>query len=628
MRSKQIMDDVDDRALAFTSEEGRELFRGVLDDPASVELLLSRTQGWVGGLQIIRHALEADKRLRSEDIEKIITEAEAEIFSYFAEKVYRAKPPEVRALLARAALPERITLEIIRDALALDVTDEEIRLMVRENIFLSRVASEADTFIFHPLFRDFLRRQLESELGARECAAIRTRLARYYEAREEWDPSLENFFKAGDEPGAARALLCAERQMIAGGLTLTAGNYFPRFRSETLDTYPQLYNLMGDMRLIEGNSPDAESMFRAALRASARSLDPLVRAAALAGLAHVAARNHNFKDAIRQAKEAARLAPESATALNARIKNVIGAVTAFEGRYTEANLLMEEALRLAHEAGEVRLVRTISHNLALPAYMEGDFRRALRFFSRSPISHSESSQLHPDSIALYLNRAAVYTARGELELAARDLDSAEEIAGVFNLRSYIPSILESRGNLARERRQFAESDQLYERAVVECRRVDADPVKTDLYYERALLDLRRGESSRALGLIDLMIADRQESGRDIEEALARQLRGRILLEMGDERAIADADSSEPLLRRLQCNYYLAIGCYLRARALAGRDQDGGRRAMIEFLSLAERFDYSYFIAVEESYHAALDDLCRQYSVKSEWAKNCRAIIFS
>ena len=99
------------------------------------------------------------------------------------------------------------------------------------------------------------------------------------------------------------------------------------------------------------------------------------------------------------------------------------------------------------------------------------------------------------------------------------------------------------------------------------------------------------------------------------------MRGRILLERSADRAIADIDSSEPLLRRLHCNYYLAIGCYLRARALADRDTEGGRRALVEFFSLAERFDYSYFIEVEESYCPALDDLCRRYSVTSEWARN-------
>ncbi|HWP42574.1 MAG TPA: hypothetical protein VNO14_05020, partial [Blastocatellia bacterium] len=243
----------------------------------------------------------------------------------------------------------------------------------------------------------------------------------------------------------------------------------------------------------------------------------------------------------------------------------------------------------------------------------------LRYFSRTPISQAGSSQLHPDSIALYLNRTAVYTARGEIEMAELDLLSAEEIATVFNLRGYIPSILESRGNLARERRQFSEADALYRSAEREYLRLDADPVKTDLYYERALLELRRGDPDRALGLINLMIADRQEYGHYIEEALARQMRGRVLLEISPESALADADSSEPLMRRLQCNYYLAIGCYLRARALAGRDLQEGRRAMIEFFWLARRFDYSYFVAVEEYYYSGFGDLCREYGVISERA---------
>ena len=115
-----------------------------------------------------------------------------------------------------------------------------------------------------------------------------------------------------------------------------------------------------------------------------------------------------------------------------------------------------------------------------------------------------------------------------------------------------------------------------------------------------------------------MIADRKESNREIEEALARQMRGRILLEVKRERALADADASEPLIRRLKYNYYLAIGCYLRARALAGRDFEGGRRALVEFFTLAERFDYRYFIACEESYSPALNELCRLYSVSSDW----------
>lgn len=623
MRSKQSMDQIDDRSLAFTRPEATELFFGVLDNTDRIDNLLARTQGWVAGLQIIRRALEADARLREQDIEEIITHSETEIFDYFAKKVYSAEPPGMRALLVRSALPERVTPEILKGAFALDVTSEQLQALVRENIFLSRVAASTDTFIYHYLFRDFLHKQLEEETTHEERTQMHKQLAHYYSERENWEPALHHFFNAGDEASAAEVLLVAQWQLLDSGLTTTVGQYFPRFRRETLDACPQLYNLMGDMRVIEGDTANAEAMFRTGLSTACRVNDRSAEAAALAGLAHTAARDHNFTNAIAYAEEAAaRTEPAVSTPhtlmLAARIKNVIGAVRVFEGRYNEASDMMEEALRLAHEAGDARLVRTISHNLALPAYMEGDFHAALRYFSRSPISDTKDSALHPDSIPLYLNRSSIYTAQGKLELAGRDLASAAELASVFNLRGFMPRIHEGRANIARERRQFDEADRLYSKAVKEYGSVDADPLKSDLYYERALLEMRRGNLDQALELISMMVVDREGSGREIEAALARQMRGRVMVAREDARAILEADASEPLLRRLQCNYYLAIGCYLRARALTGRDAEGGKRALIEFLSLAEAFDYSYFIACEESFHPALSDLCRLYSVKSDW----------
>jgi tetratricopeptide (TPR) repeat protein len=382
---------------------------------------------------------------------------------------------------------------------------------------------------------------------------------------------------------------------------------------------------MADMHVIECDTAKAEAMFERALDASRRSRDQATEAAALAGLAHVAARTHKFKEATLYAEQAEsralRMESSEATTLAARVKNVMGAVSAFEGRYTQANDLMEEALRLAHEAGDARMVRAISHNLALPAFMEGDFRAALRYFSRTPISDARGDagrQLHPDLVMLYVNRAAICTALGELVLAEQDLDKAAEVTALFNLRNYMPGIYEGRANIARERRQFDRADQLYASALDEYHSIEADPVAADLHYERALLEMRRGALDRALELIDVVVANRRESRREIEEAVARQLRGRILAARAPALALKEAEASEPLLRSLQCNYYLAIGCHLRARVLAGVDDEAGRRALVEFLSLAERFDYGYFLACEESYQPAINDLCRLYSVSSEW----------
>jgi tetratricopeptide (TPR) repeat protein len=252
--------------------------------------------------------------------------------------------------------------------------------------------------------------------------------------------------------------------------------------------------------------------------------------------------------------------------------------------------------------------------------MEGDFHAALSYFSRSPISEAPGARrsLHPDSLLLYLNRAAVYTALGKLENAERDLASADELAAVFSVRGFVPRIIEAKANIARERGDFDRADELYEAASREYLNTDSDPAKADLNYERTLLEMRRRKLDRALELIDAMVVERQQNGREIELALARQLRGRVLLERGDPRALEEANASEPLLRRLQCNYYLAIGCYLKARALFERDVEAGRLALCEFAELAERFDYGYFVATEERFHPSLAGLCRRYSFDSPW----------
>jgi ATP/maltotriose-dependent transcriptional regulator MalT len=596
----------------------------VLEDSETLDKLLDWTQGWVAGLQIIRKAAEADHSLHGQEIEEIITRSESEIFDYFADRVYRAEPLPMRELLIRSSLPSHLTYEVLNEALGLNVTAEKLQAAVRENVFLTRLAGENDTYVYHPLFQDFLRKQLREEVTPEQYRDMHCRLGHYYAARENWASALEHFFNGGDEASAARALLAAERPSLAVGLTHAVSSHLSRFGSETLDRHPQLYNLMGEIRIIEGDSKGAEALFQSALDAGRLGGDRAVETAALAGLAHTAVREHNFNEAIAHAEAAEQCAgladiPDSA-ALAARIKNVVGAVRVFEGRYTDANDLMEEALRLAHEAGDVRLVRSISHNLALPAFMEGDFYKALRYFSRSPISEAASARraLHPDSLLLYLNRAAVYTALGKLENAERDLASADELAAVFSVGGFIPRITEAKANIARERGAFDKADELYEIALREYLNTDSDPAKSDLTYERTLLELRRGNLDSALDLIDAMVAERKQDGREIELALARQMRGRVLLENGDPRAIDEATASEPLLRRLQCNYYLAISCYLKARALFGRDVEAGKMALSEFARLAEHFDYSYFVATEERFHPSLAGLCRRYSVDSPW----------
>ena len=623
LRSKQTLDQIDDRALAFIRSEACELFQNIFDGPEPIDRLLGWTQGWVAGLQIIRKALSYDQSLKQQEIEEIITHSQTEIFEYFARCVWNAEPQSRRDFLIRSSLADHLTSDVLNEALGLDISAEQLQIILRENVFLSRLAGESDVYIYHPLFRDYLRKQLKFEISEEQFRDIHFRLGRYYALREDWGLALHHFFEAGEELAAAATLLSAERALLTGGLTQTVSSYLPRFGLETLESYPQLHNIIGQVKVIEGNSSGADDSFRAALKGALRLNDRAAEAAALAGLAHSAVRGHDFSSASAYSEAAAHCIATSKisdrSAIEAQIKNVEGAIRVFEGRYTEANELMERALRLAHEVGDIRLVRSISHNLALPSFMEGDFHAALRCFSRSPISgDSRTRSLHPDSVLLYLNRAAVHTALGNLVLAETDLTNADELARLFNLRGFVSRIVEARANIAREERQFEKAEKLYSISLEEYRSAGVDPIKTDLSYERAFLELRRGDLDRALDFIEPMILDREQTQREIELALARQMCARVLVESSDPSALLEIDASEPLFRRLQCNYYLAISSYLRARVLSVRDFERGREAFSEFLSLAERFDYSYFARSEQYFHPVLFDLCKTYSISSAW----------
>lgn len=624
LRSKQTLDQIDERALAFTRSEASELFQNTFDGPDPIDRLLGWTQGWVAGLQIIRKALSYDQSLKQQEIEEIITHSQTEIFEYFARCVWNAEPQNRRDFLIRSSLADHLTSDVLNEALGLGISTEQLQIILRENVFLSRLAGESDVYIYHPLFRDFLRKQLKFEISEEQFCDIHHRLGQYYARRENWGLALHHFFEAGEELTAATTLLSAERALLTGGLTQTVSSYLPRFSLETLESFPQLHNIIGQVKIIEGNSSGADDSFRAALKGARRLNDRTAETAALAGLAHSAVRGHDFSSALAYSEAAAHCIAtgkiSDRSAIEAQIKNVQGAIRVFEGRYAEANELMERALRLAHEVGDIRLVRSISHNLALPSFMEGDFHAALRCFSRGPISGESRTRrsLHPDSVLLYLNRAAVHTALGNLAQAESDLTNADELARLFNLRGFVSRIIEARANIAREERQYETAEKLYSTSLEEYRSAGVDPIRTDLYYERALLELRRGDLDRALDFIEPMILDREQTQREIELALARQMCARVLVESSDPGALLEIDASEPLFRRLQCNYYLAISSYLRARVLSPRDVERGREAFSEFLRLAERFDYSYFARSEQYFHPILFDLCKTYSISSAW----------
>ena len=121
--------------------------------------------------------------------------------------------------------------------------------------------------------------------------------------------------------------------------------------------------------------------------------------------------------------------PESPAILEVRARVLLGlAAAGFEvsGRFDEAVALLNEARRLADDAGAEHLMVPIEGQRALLLLRRGDFRSALAVFDRAGEGLAAAAPY--DRMTLLLNRGSLHLERGGLTAALRDLEECGVLA--------------------------------------------------------------------------------------------------------------------------------------------------------------------------------------------------------
>lgn len=121
--------------------------------------------------------------------------------------------------------------------------------------------------------------------------------------------------------------------------------------------------------------------------------------------------------------------PESPAILEVRARVLLGlAAAGFEvsGRFDEALALLNEARRLAADAGAEHLTVPIEGQRALLLLRRGDFRSALAVFDRAGEGLEAAAPY--DRMTLLLNRGSLHLERGGLSAAMRDLEECGVLA--------------------------------------------------------------------------------------------------------------------------------------------------------------------------------------------------------
>lgn len=639
MRSQATLAVIGRNDLLFTDEETKSLFRQVFDlelTPGQLTEYRERTQGWITALQLVRQVAQRQALAGAglgengalPDLSEILRQSERDIFDYFAEEVFAAEEENVQQLLLRIALLDRIELETCGRLYSQFACAAILPVLVRRNVFITiagdeRGSTQHEEYRLHPLFQNFLRRRLRTDIGRAGVAAENARIAEYFLGRGQWELAMPHLLAAEEFERAAEVISKNGAVWITSGALNSLAASVDVLPGDVLERHPRVLAHRAEVARLCGEYDAAQATLRRAASLLHAQGDRESEAEALHSLATISRRRSDFAAAFDYLDRAMTLAGERSV-VKAKCGNTRGLCLVALGQWIEAEQEFRVALQWAEEllaqpletaemAEMAELVaRLIVHNLGLPPMMRGDFGEALRWLRRLLRDDRRSAPV-PQEAAAHLNMARCYLYRGDLAACELHLDRALDRCQMFNLNAVRAEVFEAYGNLYRERREVARAAEYYERAARAYDEAGIDLPRRELLEEQALLKMQIGDLAGARKLMDQLIAARRTLQDELSIQTATMTRARVLLAQSQaglaglaELACAELEPTLSYFNQHGLYYYEAQCCLALALGdlLAGREV-GLVERLRRALDLAARFDYEYWLQREVMAHPEL-----------------------
>ncbi|MBN8842537.1 MAG: AAA family ATPase [Sphingomonadales bacterium] len=161
-----------------------------------IDTLLDRTEGWPIAVQLASLSIK-----RGMEAERVIDEycgTSSDLARYLSEQVLMTLPQETRDIVARTALVDRLTGEMVD--LLCDRQDGWMVLerLEQQGVFLSPVSWERREYRYHQLFAEYLRDRFERSDRA-QFAALQRRIAGWFAERGQVAEAIDHAILSGDD---------------------------------------------------------------------------------------------------------------------------------------------------------------------------------------------------------------------------------------------------------------------------------------------------------------------------------------------------------------------------------------------------------------------------------------------
>ena len=184
--------------LEFTTDEAGELLQeaGVRVGDTDVARLHERTEGWATGLRLA--ALSLARHPSPEQFVAEFAGSERTVADYLLGEVLLAQPPEVRDLLLRTCILDRVNGELADLLTGRSDGHRLLHELAEANALVVAVDVGRTSFRYHQLLLDLLRLDLRRELPGGEIEDLHRRAARWYVEHGQPIDAIRHARLAGD----------------------------------------------------------------------------------------------------------------------------------------------------------------------------------------------------------------------------------------------------------------------------------------------------------------------------------------------------------------------------------------------------------------------------------------------
>jgi LuxR family maltose regulon positive regulatory protein len=493
-----------------------------------------------------------------------------------------------------------------------DVSESQRHLqrLVEQNLFVSALSGEAETYAYHPLFREFLQTRLARQ-DPMWYAQLRLASARLYAEQARWERAVEALLALERYDEATETLARAEDSLRKLSEIATVASWLERIPVALSQMGPHLLALQGKLHLARGEPARAVPLFEQAIAAFKRAGDyaAAVDKAVWKGTAlrFLGRYPECLAESERIQRWIACLPAEhpATTRLRAAGLHLDGVAQWHLGDLAHADTALNQA-RALFDTTDDRLSRAnVYHDLGMVARARGEFPAALAAY-RVALALWEQMG-YRDSAAQTLNNLGyLHLLRGEMQEAERVLQDALQRARPGSGGRTEAAVLATLGDLSREQGEWTHALEFYRESLSMAEEVqDAHLV----FYARVAL----GDTSRSMR--------EWTCAREWLDAAARCVDTAALVERGQlalaEGALASdqgqLDAAGTWLHRAADDFRRAGDKHLEALAeyrLASLTYARGHTAQAQVhlrrtAELIEMLGYDHFLVVEGRHTLAM-----------------------